>query len=391
MGTSDVVFAFFLIFFGASVLATAALYTRQSLIVSYILVGIIVGPFGLKLIPHVKIMSDISNVGIIFLLFLLGLNLQPKNLMVMLRGATIATVVSAIIFAGLGVVIGLHFGFDWLNSLLIGVTMMFSSTIIGLKLLPTTALHHQYVGKAMVSVLLLQDIIAIFVLLALNVWMQSGDGSYVTSIVQVLVGMPVLLLVAYFFEKYILRNLFRRFDRIREYVFLIAIGWCLGMAIFAEAFHVSMEIGAFVAGVSLASSPISQYIAESLKPLRDFFLIIFFFSIGSDFNFYLLPHVFWLVIMLTLLTLVIKPIVYRFLIGNVGGDIKARWEVGFRLGQGSEFSLLIGFLAYQANIMSDDAYICVKAVTILTFVVSSYLVVLKYPSPLAVKAELRRD
>ena len=391
MGTHNIVFAFFLIFFGASVLATLALYTRQSLIVAYMLLGIVVGPFGLQLIPHTKTINDISSVGIMFLLFLLGLNLQPKNLVSMLRGATIVTVVSAVLFAVLSVIIGLHFGLSWLNSLLIGIAMMFSSTIIGLKLLPTTALHHQHIGQAVVSVLLFQDIIAIFGLLIINVWVTGDHGSYAMAVFRTLLGVPVLILVAYFFEKHILHRLFRKFDRIREYVFLLAIGWCLGMAVFAEFFHVSLEIGAFIAGVSLASSPISQYIAESLKPLRDFFLIVFFFSIGASFNFHLLPQVFWLVIVLTLLTLIIKPIVYRFLMGNVDENKKTGWEIGFRLGQASEFSLLVGFLAYQAGIMSQQAYICIQAVTILTFVISSYIVVLKYPSPLAIRAELRRD
>ena len=391
MTHNSIVFAFFLIFFGASLLATLALFTRQSLIVAYMLLGIVVGPYGLQLIPHTKTISDISSVGIMFLLFLLGLNLQPKNLIAMLRGATIVTLVSAVIFAVISVVVGRHFGFDWFNSLLIGIAMMFSITIVGLKLLPTTALHHQHIGQAVVSILLLQDIIAIFVLLVLNVWSSGENGSYGMAIARTLVGVPVLVLVAYFVEKHILHRLFRKFDRIREYVFLLAIGWCLGMALLAEYFHVSLEIGAFIAGVSLASSPISQYIAESLKPLRDFFLVIFFFAVGAGFNFHLLPQVFWLVIVLTLLTLLVKPLVYRFMLRDFDGNKKTGWEIGFRLGQASEFSLLVGYVAFQAHIMTELAYICIEAVTILTFVISSYIVVLRYPSPLALRAELRRD
>lgn len=392
MSTHDIVFAFFLIFFGASVLATLALFTRQSLIIAYMLIGIIVGPFGLHLIPQTTTITSISKIGIMFLLFLLGLNLQPRNLFAMLRGATIVTLASGIIFASLSILIGLHFGFDLINSFLIGVALMFSSTIIGLKLLPTTALHHQHIGQAVVSVLLLQDIIAIIVLLVLNVFTVDQHGTYMMAIIRTIIGVPILVLVGYFVERHILHRLFHRFDRIREYVFLLAIGWCLGMAILAEFFHISLEIGAFIAGVSLASSPISQYIAESLKPLRDFFLIIFFFSIGAGFNFHLLPTVFLLVIVLTLLTLLIKPLIFRFLMGEIdGGNRKTAWEIGFRLGQASEFSLLVGFLAYQSKLLSEPAYICIQAVTILTFIISSYIVVLKYPSPLAIRSELRRD
>lgn len=392
MATSSIVFAFFLIFFGASILATLALYTRQSLIVAYMLLGMIVGPFGFHLIPQAKTINDISSVGVMFLLFLLGLNLQPKNLLSMLSGATRVTVASAVLFAGLSLIIGLHAGFGWLDSFIIGIAMMFSSTIIGLKLLPTTALHHQHIGQAVVSVLLLQDIIAIVVLVVLDVFSVGEHGSYASAVAMMFVGVPILVLVAYFMEKHVLHKLFRKFDRIREYVFLIAIGWCLGMAMLASLFHVSVEIGAFIAGVSLASSPISQYIAESLKPLRDFFLIVFFFAVGAGFNFHLLPGIFGIVFMLSLFTLLIKPVVYRFLIGKVGDDEKKTgWEVGFRLGQASEFSLLVGYLAHQSHMITEKAYICIEAVTIVTFVISSYIVVMKYPSPLAIKPELRRD
>ena len=392
METNGIVFAFFLIFFGASVLATLALYTRQSLLVAYMLAGAVVGPYGVGLISKTQAVSDISSVGIMFLLFLLGLNLQPKNLMKMLRGATVVTIVSSVIFALLSIISARYFGFGWGDSLLVGIAMMFSSTIIGLKLLPTTALHHQRIGEVVVSILLMQDIVAIIVLLILNM-LTGGESShgYFFAVVRTLVAVPLLVLLAYYVERYVLFHLFRKFNRIREYIFLVAIGWCLGLSEFASLFHVSHEIGAFVAGVSLASSPISQYIAESLKPLRDFFLVVFFFSVGAGFDYTMLPKVWMPVIVLSLLVLLIRPAIYRLLIREFDDNRKMAWEVGVRLAQASEFSLLVGFLANEAGIISQPAYICIQAVTILTFIVSSYVIVMYYPSPLAVKAELRRD
>ena len=391
MGHSHFAFAFFVIFFGASVLATLALYTRQSLLVAYLILGIIVGPFGLKLISQTQVIGEISNVGIMFLLFLLGLNMQPRNLFTMLRGATIVTLSSCLIFGLVSLFICHALGLSWGDSLMVGVAMMFSSTIIGLKLLPTTALHHQRIGEVMVSILLMQDIVAILVLMVLGIMGVASDHGSIYQVLRTLVALPIVIALAYFAERYVLHKLFRRFNRVQEYLFLVAIGWCLALAQLADALGISYEIGAFIAGVSLAASPISQFIAESLKPLRDFFLVVFFFSVGAVFNFHLLPQVWLPVLVLTVVILLLKPATFLGLLRTVDESKRRAWQVGMRLGQASEFSLLVAFLAYQAKFISQQGYITIQAVTILTFIVSSYLVVFFYPSPMSLKPAMRRD
>jgi len=387
----SITFAFFLIFFGASVLATLALYTRQSMLVAYILLGLLVGPYGLKFIPESKTIQEISSIGIMFLLFLLGLDLKLKNLLKMLHGAMLVTVASSLAFALVSALVFKLFNFNWIDSIIVGISMMFSSTIIGLKLLPTTALHHQHIGKVVVSVLLLQDVLAILVLLVLNLW-KPGSGSFdLTMVIKTIIAIPILITLAYFAEKFILHRLFRKFDRIKEYVFLVPIGWCLALSELAGMFGLSTEIGAFIAGVALAASPISQYITENLKPLRDFFLIVFFFSVGAGFNFRLLPQVLWPVLVLACLLIILKPLVYRFLHRSVDDNKNTAWEIGFRLGQASEFSLLVGFLAFSSTLITQKAYISIEAVSIITFIVSSYVVVMRYPSPIAFNSKLRRD
>ncbi len=168
MQSDVIVFSIFLIFTGAAVFAGAALYLRQSMLVAYIALGALVGPFGIGLVTEATTIQGIGHVGIIFLLYLLGLNLHPQKLLQMLREAIRVTLLSSLVFALIGYLIALAFGFSTVESFLIGATMMFSSTIIGLKLLPTTALHHRHVGEIIISVLLLQDIIAILILLLLE-------------------------------------------------------------------------------------------------------------------------------------------------------------------------------------------------------------------------------
>jgi len=389
MPHDSILFSIFLIFTGAAVLAAIALYARQSLLVAYILLGGLVGPWGLKLVSDAAIIQQIGHIGIIFLLFLLGLNLQPAQLVRMLREAIMVTVISSLVFGITGMVIGWAFGYSHFESLIIGAVMMFSSTIIGLKLLPTTALHHRHVGQVMISILLLQDILAIGILLSLEG--LSHAGMEWQQIALLVLSLPLLVIISLLFERFVLQRLMRRFDTIQEYIFLTAIGWCLGLAQLAEVMGLSYEIGAFIAGVSLATNPIALFIAESFKPLRDFFLIMFFFSLGASFNITILPEVIIPAAVIASLMLIFKPIIFSRLLRLSGESSGLSNEVGVRLGQVSEFSLMIAVLALNAGAIGSRASYLIQATTLLTFIVSSYIIMLNYPTPIAVSDRLRKD
>jgi Kef-type K+ transport system membrane component KefB len=385
----SILFSIFLIFTGAAVLAAIALFARQSLLVAYILLGGLVGPWGFKLVNDAAIIQEIGHIGIIFLLFLLGLNLQPAQLVRMLREAIMVTVISSLVFGVVGMLTGLAFGYSHFESLIIGSVMMFSSTIIGLKLLPTTALHHRHVGQVMISILLLQDILAIGILLFLEGLSQTGMEWQ--QLLSLALSLPLIVVISLLFERFILQRLIQRFDTIQEYIFLTAIGWCLGIAQLAELMGLSYEIGAFIAGVSLATNPIALFIADSFKPLRDFFLIMFFFSLGASFNITMLPDVIVPASILASLMLVFKPVVFARLLRQSGESSGLSNEVGVRLGQVSEFSLMIAVLALNASAIGSRASYLIQATTLITFIVSSYIIMLNYPTPIAVSDRLRKD
>jgi len=141
----------------------------------------------------------------------------------------------------------------------------------------------------------------------------------------------------------------------------------------------------------MATSPIAQYIAENLRPLRDFFLVMFFFSVGAAIHFDLLLQVALPTLVLAVLLIGLKPVVFRWLIALQGDSTKVAWEAGVRLGQTSEFSLLVAYLATSIALMSDSASHVVQGATVLTFVISTYIVIFRYPSPIAVSDRLRRS
>jgi Kef-type K+ transport system membrane component KefB len=383
------VFFLFLIFTGAAILSTLALYTRQSLLVAYMLVGMLLGPSGLKWVANSSMIEQIGGIGIIFLLFLLGLHLQPQKLIHTLKKVSWLVLASSFLFLVMGFLVGYLFGFSYTESLIIGAATMFSSTIIGLKLLPTTVLHHQHTGEMMIAVLLLQDLVAIFILLIMHSF-TFGTFDW-KAISFILLALPSLLVFAFLFEKFILRKLFKRFSRIREYLFLLSIAWCLSLAMLSHAAGLSAEIGAFIAGVSIASSPIAFYIAESLKPVRDFFLVLFFFAMGAGVNVEYFRVIIFPALLLVALVMSLKPFIFRLLFAQIGEPKHVAWEVGMRLGQMSEFSILLAYIGLREGMLSASASNLIQLATMLTFIFSCYLVILRYPTPVALSDKLRRD
>ena len=389
MHETSIIFSIFLIFSGAALLATLALFARQSMLIGYILVGVIAGPWGLHLVSDLQMIKQIAEVGIIFLLFLLGMNLEPRELARFFRKTTVVTVISSTLFFGAGFGISLLFEFNSSDAMIIGVAMMFSSTIIGLKLLPTVTLHQQHMGEIMISILLLQDIIAIIALVCIQG--LTSDSSILLGVGRIILGLPVLAGLAFLVSRYCIHYLLARFDRIREYIFLLTIGWCLLISQLSFWLGLSYEIGAFIGGVSLAISPIARFITESLKPLRDFFLVMFFFSLGASFNIDMLNTLMVPAGVMAVVMLLLKPLTFGTLLRKEGEKPGFSKQAGVRLGQVSEFSLLIALLALEVKLISEHAAYLIQIATLLTFIISSYYIVLHYPTPIAVDDKLRKD
>lgn len=389
MHSDPILFSFFLIFTGAALIATMALAARQSMLVAYIVLGMLLGPWGMAQVNNTEFIAELSRVGVIFLLFLLGLNLHPQQLLQMLRPTLLVTLLSSLLFFAVVFVTVRLFDFTIRESMLIAAAMIFSSTILGLKLLPTTQLHHQHIGALIISILLLQDMVAIALLLLLQA--GGGETEMVPGMVQIALWLPLTTAMAFVGARYLLLPLLRRYDTIQEYLFLIAIGWCLGIAELATRLGLSAEIGAFIAGVALATNPVSTFIAENLKPLRDFFLVLFFFSLGATFHPQMALEVLIPALVLTGLLLPLKPWVFSRLLCLTGEGREMGREVGVRLAQVSEFALFVAVIAEQGGMIGERAAYLIKLVTLLSFILSSYWIMLRYPTPIAVSPRLRRD
>lgn len=388
MSFDNIVTELALIYAGAALLATLFLLLKQPVIISYIALGVLVGPFGFKLINDTHQIEEISHVGIILLLFLIGLNLHPNKLFHLFKKTALVTTVTCMLFSLVLGGLAFLFGYKLFDSVVIGLALMFSSTVVGLKLLPSTDLHNNHIGEMMISVLLFQDILAILLVLFLK-----GDTSESIHIVfgRLLFSGVLISVMCYYIVKAVILPLFRKYDVIQEYIFIVTIGWCLFTAALANYFGLSFEIGAFIGGVTLATSPISLIISEKLKSLREFFLILFFFSIGAQFDVAILKSVWLLTLILGTTLVVVKPFVFRraFLFSKERENISK--ELGFRLGQASEFSLIVAYMAYGTAKISKQSSSLIQLTVIFTFIVSTYLVSNMYKTPIGANKENRKD
>jgi Kef-type K+ transport system membrane component KefB len=381
-------FSFFIIFTGAAILATISLYTHQPIIIAYVALGILAGPSVMGWVSDAQQLSEIAHIGIVFLLFLLGLDMQPKSLVHVLKKASLVAIISSLVFFATGYGAALTFGFNQTESLVTGAALMFSSTIIGIKLLPTTVLHHKHMGELMVGLLLLQDMIAIVVLLVLG---SASSGGGIQDFALTALALPFLIIFSYVCVKFIILPLLVKFDLFHEYLFLMAIGWCLGLAELGAYLGLSKEMGAFLAGITLATHPVAQFMTEKLKPIRDFFLVLFFFTLGAGFKLHVLADIWLYALILSALVLAIKPITFKFLLSHQSENNNLSWDIGFRLGQISEFSLLIAYLAIASSLIGENAAHTIQATAVITFIVSTYIVIFNYPNPIAPSGKLRRE
>ncbi|TDR78692.1 transporter (CPA2 family) [Photobacterium lutimaris] len=376
------------IIISAAILGTLFLYASQPIILAYIAAGIIIGPYGLNLVPHPEHITQFGNIGVILLLFLIGLNLQPNKLLNLFKESAIITLGTCAFFFTAALLFSLAIQLSLLDAVICAAALMFSSTVIGLKLIPTTTLHHQRMGEVITSILLVQDIIAITVIIFLN---MDGGNAILIGFLLMLGKFVAICTLAFIGVRYIILPLFQRFDVIQEYSFLTTLAWCFFWAELSHQMGLSYESGAFIAGISIATSRVSQAISVHLKPLREFFLILFFFAIGarmdfSDWNTYT-----FFGLAFGGLLVVIKYWGFSIALKIAKEKPTMQHELSARLSQASEFSFLVAYAAMSSGLLSVEATLFIQMATITTFIISTYWVVNRFPTPISTINKLRKD
>ncbi len=380
-------FSIAIIVFVSALSACFGIISRQPIVVAYIAAGILLGPFGFSLIKNVELIDEIAHIGVVMLLFLAGIVLHPQRLLTLFKKTMLITVAAGVVCTVLIGALLFAWRFPFGEALIGGVALLFSSTILVVKLLPTTTLHQQRMGSLCIAILVAQDLIAIALLLFLK-----GDRpeSWVGAVLIPLRGIAGISAVM-LLEQFAVRPLMRRVEYYHEVLLLLALGWCFAVAVGADSIGFSHETGAFIAGLSLARSPISYFLSEGLKFFRDFFLVLFFFTLGAQINLPMVRDIWLTALAGGVVLLVIKPLLYRWLFIRSGETPQFSTEIGVRLGQSSEFSLIVAVVAVQHAFISPKMSQLIQVIAIFTMIVSSYLTIAFYRSPLGAKPALKQD
>ncbi len=357
----------------AAVISLIMRALRQPLIIGHIITGIIAGPALLNIIHAESAFSGISAMGIALLLFIIGLDLSVKVFTRLSKPIIWTTViqVGAITLLGAGASRYL-FDFGRMESLIVGLALALSSTIIIVKLFNDKRETTRLYAQITIGVLLLQDVIATVGKIGMSTRAHTdGTAFEVALLIGRGIGLTLLLFLA---SKYLVPRITRALESNKELLLVFALGWGLGFAALFEQVGFSIEIGALFAGVSLASLPFSSEMASRLKPLRDFFIIIFFITLGQT----LTPNTFMDVVgiaaVLALLVIIVKPLVVMIVLGAQGYTKRASFKSAISLGQVSEFSLVLLASAVGAGLASERSATTITLVALMTFITSTYLI-----------------
>jgi len=372
----------------SALLAWVALLVRQPIIIAYVLCGILLGPWGLETVSDTEAVHSISQIGVALLLFMAGLVLHPQRLAQLFRRTAFLTLGGC--FAGWVLSFGflVLWGFAPSESALAAVALMFSSTILITKLLPTTTLHQRHMGAMAIAVLIAQDIIAVGVILVL----AAPSGLQGTTEVPLLLATAVILsVVVLLAEQVLLRRMMLAAERFNEVLLLLCIGWCLAVAACAHTLGLTYEVGAFLAGVALARGKLAYVLSEELKPLRDFFLVLFFFVLGAQLDFLAARDIWLPALLLAILIVVTRPLYYAWLMRRLKEKSAFARELGYRMSQASEFGLIICTVATANGKMAASTAQLAQLATVVTMIVSTYLVVMKLPTPIGTLTGLKKD
>lgn len=353
-------------------------FLRQPLILGYIITGIVVGPSVLNIVHAKDAFETFSQIGIALLLFIIGLGLNAG----VIRGlGKVSLVTAGLIFllvGSAGHLVSVLLGFDNTTGIYLGIALFFSSTIIILKTLSDRHELGRLYGQVAIGVILVDDVVATLALV--SVVMISSGSTDMVALSWLVIKTALLGIGLYISGAWLVPRLGKTLARSSELLFLFSLGWGLSVASLFDVAGLSHEIGALFAGVSLAGLPYATEMAAKLKPLRDFFIVLFFVTLGELFTFGALKESLVPALLLSLIVMVGKPLFVMISLGMLRYTRLTSFKAAIHLSQISEFSIILIVYAASMHVVSADAVPVITLVGLITIALSTYL--MKYDDQL---------
>lgn len=360
----------------ASVSGFIVFKLKLPLVIAYLLSGVLLSLFNLFNVSDSYIFHVLPEIGIAFVLFLIGMELDLRELKTLGAPIVIASLGQITISTLIGYLVAVMLGFGNTESIYMGLGLAFSSTVVVIKMLLEKKDINSLYGKLSIGILLVEDLVAVAVLMlasvgssALNLGIQGS-----LPLLAVVLKATGLFLLTFVLSKYVLQKIFEAVANSTELLFFTSITWCFVFTAVAVLSGFSVVIGAFLAGVAIATSPYHLHIQGKIKPLRDFFLTLFFVYLGSQVKVEYLTDSLPAIIAFLLLAIFVKPVIYLLLISNFGFKKHTLFQTALNLSQISEFSLIVLLVAAQYGLASDKALTVMSAVGVVSIIVSSLFI-----------------
>lgn len=365
------------ILFTAAVAVLVLRMLRVPTIVAYMAAGLLLGPIG-GVLTETATVELIAEAGIALLLFLVGLELSLEKIRGVGRYAVLGGTVQIVFTAAAGLALGLAFGLSLAAAGVVALAVTFSSTVVVVRLLgqkhELSTLH----GRVAVGILLVQDIAVVLALTLFAGLRGTGAGTDVGSVIggvaSAFGGMFALAALAASAARWLLPALFRRVRRSPETIFIWSLAWCFLFIVLAELLHLSVELGSFIAGVSLAQLHFAEDLRRRVQPLVNFFLAVFFVTLGLHMDPMEAIGAWPFMIALAATVLIVKPTIILLSLPRIGLDARSTVLTGLTLAQMSEFSFILAALATAAGVIGEDLLSAISLAGFVTIGISSYVI-----------------
>ena len=359
----------------AAAVGTIGTRLRQPLIVAFIAVGILVGPSALGWVSANDQIDLLAKLGITLLLFVVGLKLDLHIIRTM-GPVALATGLGQVFFTSVfGYLIALAFGMAHITALYVAVALTFSSTIIIVKLLSDKKEVDTLHGRIALGFLIVQDLVVVLAMIGLNALSEASTTSTLGSGWRIFVNGALFLFVIALITRYLLPRLLQMLSRSQELLVLFGIAWAVTLAVAGSYLGFSKEIGAFLAGVTLASTPFRDALGARLVSLRDFLLLFFFIDLGAQLDLGLLGAQLTESLVFSLFVLLGNPIIVMVIMGMLGYRKRTGFLAGLTVAQISEFSLILGAVGMSLGHIDRETMALITLVGLITISASTYMII----------------
>lgn len=346
---------------------------KQPLIIGYIITGIFTGPLFLNIVKPDDTIAALSQFGIVFLLFIAGLSLNPGVLKSVGKVSLITGIGQILFTTILGFLIAKLLGFSDIVALYISIALTFSSTIIIVKLLSDKNDLQTLYGRIALGFLIVQDIVAIIILMIIS--SLNGRVDIASFVIKtILTGIGLLGFIG-FLSVFVLPKIIKVVAKSQEFLLLFSIGWLLFLAIVFHYLNFSVEIGALLAGISLSISPYHFEIKSKMSVLRDFFILFFFVLLGSQMSFMNVSQFLLPIVIFSIFILVGNPLIVMILMGLLKYTKRTGFLAGLTVAQISEFSLILIALGVRLAHVPNEVLSMVTAIGLVTIFASTYMII----------------